>query len=199
MTTDGPWQLRPQEEIVTGNEALLGQTHLLVAMTRMRNEAPILPDTLDYLSDFADAIIAYDDASTDDPVEILRAHPKVALVIANRVWEQDVEVRKVAEARHRGLTLDIARGQLPHDWTFCFDPDERVADDIKVFVQNAPNNLRRRADSVVRRLYNAGGSSALYQRHAFPTLARFPNHLSSDPRLAKEICHASRCSASPGF
>ncbi len=39
----------------------------------------------------------------------------------------------------------------------------------------------------------------LYQRHDFPTLARVPNQLNSDSRLAKEICHASRCSASPGF
>ncbi len=39
----------------------------------------------------------------------------------------------------------------------------------------------------------------LYQRHDFPTLARFPNQLNSDSRLAQEICHSSRCSASPAF
>ena len=136
MTTDGNWQLRAHEDIITGNEALLGQNHLLVAMTRMRNEALILPDTLDYLSTRVDAIIAYDDASTDDTVEILRAHPKVALIVANRVWEKDVEARKTAEARHRGLILDMARDRLPHAWTFCFDPDERVTGDIDAFVQN---------------------------------------------------------------
>ena len=136
MATDGNWQLRAHEDIITGNEALLGQNHLLVAMTRMRNEALILPDTLDYLSTRVDAIIAYDDASTDDTVEILRAHPKVALIVANRVWEKDVEARKTAEARHRGLILDMARDRLPHAWTFCFDPDERVTGDIDAFVQN---------------------------------------------------------------
>ncbi len=39
----------------------------------------------------------------------------------------------------------------------------------------------------------------LYQRHDFPTLARVPNPLNSDSRLAKAICDASCCSASPGF
>jgi len=133
---DRTWQLREQEQVIRGNEALFGRKHLLVAMTRMRNEALILPDTLDYLSGFADAIVAYDDASTDRTVEILRAHPKVALIVANREWEQDVDARKRAEARHRGLLLDMARAELPHDWMFCFDPDERVVGDVRELVQS---------------------------------------------------------------
>jgi Glycosyl transferase family 2 len=128
------WPLRDQEHIVKGNEALLGEKHQLVAMTRMRNEALILPDTLDYLSRHVDAIVAYDDASTDETVDILRAHPKVALIVANQVWEQDVEARKRAEGRHRGLLLDMAREALPHEWMLCFDPDERVTGDMRGFV-----------------------------------------------------------------
>ncbi len=81
-----------------------------------------------------DAIIAYDDASTDETVEILRAHPKVALIVANQVWEQDVDARKRAEGRHRGLLLDMAREALPHEWMLCFDPDERVTGDMRGFV-----------------------------------------------------------------
>jgi glycosyltransferase involved in cell wall biosynthesis len=132
---DGSWRLCDQEQVIKGNEALCGQNHLLVAMTRMRNEALILPDTLDYLSGIADAIVAYDDASTDRTVEILRSHPKVALIVANKAWEKDVDARKRAEARHRGLLLDIARAELPHEWMFCFDPDERVIGDIRRLVQ----------------------------------------------------------------
>jgi glycosyltransferase involved in cell wall biosynthesis len=128
------WQLRDQEHVIKGNDALIGQSHLLVAMTRMRNEALILPDTLDYLGRQVDAIIAYDDASTDDTVEILRTHPKVAFIVANRSWEKDVSARKTAEARHRGLLLDMARAELPHEWMLCFDPDERVTDDLRTFV-----------------------------------------------------------------
>ena len=45
----GNWQLRDSERVVTGNDALLGRKHLLVALTRVRNEALLLPDTLDYL------------------------------------------------------------------------------------------------------------------------------------------------------
>jgi glycosyltransferase involved in cell wall biosynthesis len=131
------WQLRNSEQIIRGNDALIGQTHLLVAMTRMRNEALILPDTLDHLGRQVDAIIAYDDASTDDTVEILRAHPKVAFIVANQSWEQDVSARKAAEARHRGLLLDMARAELPHEWMLCFDPDERVTDDLRAFVASS--------------------------------------------------------------
>jgi len=136
MTASGTstWQLRDSEEIIAGNEALLGREHLLVAMTRVRNEALILPDTLDHLGDQVDAIVAYDDASTDDTVDILRAHPKVALIVANRSWEQDVAARKRAEGRHRGLLLEMARAELPHAWILCFDPDERVAADLREFV-----------------------------------------------------------------
>ena len=68
-------------------------------------------------------------------VDILRAHPKVALVVANQAWEQDMAARKLAEGRHRGLLLDMARSQLPHDWMLCFDPDERVTGDLRGFVR----------------------------------------------------------------
>jgi cellulose synthase/poly-beta-1,6-N-acetylglucosamine synthase-like glycosyltransferase len=129
------WPLRDTEQIVTGNKELLGQNHLLVAMTRVRNEALILRDTLDYLSAQVDAIVAYDDASTDETVQILRDHPKVALIVANRAWEKDVDARKRAEGRHRGLLVDMARAELPHDWMFCFDPDERVTGDVRGFVR----------------------------------------------------------------
>ena len=146
------WQIRNSEQIIKGNAALLGAKHLLVAMTRVRNEALILPDTLDYLGNQVDAIIAYDDASTDRTVDILREHPKVALVIANQSWEQDVAARKKAEGRHRGLLLDIARAELPHDWMLCFDPDERVAGNLRDFVSGLNGDD---CDAVRVRLFDA--------------------------------------------
>ena len=148
----GNWQLRDTERIITGNRDLLGETHLLVGMTRIRNEALILPDTLDYLGSQVDAIVAYDDASTDETVEILRAHPKVALIVANGAWEQDVEARKLAEGRHRGLLLEMAREQLPHDWMLCFDPDERITGDLRGFLEGPG---AEECDSVKVKLFDA--------------------------------------------
>jgi hypothetical protein len=60
----GSWQLRDCEQIIIGNAGLLGQKHFLIGITRLRNEALILRDTLNYVGKHADAIIAYDDAST---------------------------------------------------------------------------------------------------------------------------------------
>jgi hypothetical protein len=127
----GNWQLRDCEQIITGNARLLGQKHFLIGITRLRNEALILRDTLDYVGKHLDAIVAYDDASTDLTLEILRDHPKVALVVTNGSWEQDIKSRRIAEGRHRGLLLQIARAQFQFDWIFCFDPDERVTGDLR--------------------------------------------------------------------
>ena len=135
MSSPSRWRLRDSERFIEGNKDLVGEQHDLVAITRIRNEALILPDTLDYLGEHVDAIIAYDDASTDETVEMLREHPKVALIIANQTWEQDVTARKLAEGRHRGLLLQLAREEMEFDWMLCFDPDERITSDVRGFVR----------------------------------------------------------------
>ena len=128
------WQLRDRERIIAGNAALLEQRHFLVGVTRLRNEALVLRDTLDYVGGQVDAIIAYDDASTDRTLELLRTHPKVALVVANAAWEEDIKARRLAEGRHRGLLLQIARERLRFDWMLCFDADERVTADLRAYL-----------------------------------------------------------------
>jgi len=129
------WQLRDCERIMVVNKDLLHQKHLLIGVTRIRNEALILRDTLDYVGKHVDAIIAYDDASTDRTLEILRGHPKVALIVANQSWEEDINARRIAEGRHRGLLLQTAREHLQFDWMFCFDADERVTGDLRGFAE----------------------------------------------------------------
>src|SRR3954454_6036729 len=116
MLGTSSWQLRDGEQIIPCNESLLGPRHFLIGITRVRNEALILRDTLDYVGKQVDAIIAYDDASTDRTLEILGGHPKRAFVVANRAWETDIEARRLAEGRHRGLLLQAAREHLQFDW-----------------------------------------------------------------------------------
>jgi Glycosyl transferase family 2 len=126
-----PWQLRDCERIIAGNAELLAQKHFLIGITRVRNEALILGDTLEFVGRHVDAIIAYDDASTDRTLELLRRHPKVALILANRTWETDVRARRTAEYRHRQLLLKCAREHLRFEWMLCFDADERITGDLR--------------------------------------------------------------------
>jgi hypothetical protein len=135
ISSTGGRGLRGSEQIIAANEGLLGRKHLLIGITRLRNEELILRDTLDYVGKQVDAIIAYDDASTDSTREILRSHPKVALIVSNASWEEDIEARLIAEGRHRGLMLQLAREQLPHEWMLCFDADERVTGDLRGFLE----------------------------------------------------------------
>src|SRR3979490_859729 len=135
MPGTSSWQLRDGEQIIACNTSLFGQKHFLIGITRVRNEALILRDTLNYVGNHVDAIVAYDDASTDRTLEILREHPKVALIVTNRSWEADIEARRIAEGRHRGLLLETAREDLLFDWMFCFDADERVTGDLRGFIE----------------------------------------------------------------
>lgn len=152
MSDTDNWQLREGEEVITGNRKLLGRKHFLIGITRVRNEALILQDALDYVGKHVDAIVAYDDASNDRTLEILREHPKVALVVANRAWETDIEARRIAEGRHRGLLLQMAREQMQFDWIFCFDPDERVTGDLRGFVEETHSSQH---DGVRVQLFDA--------------------------------------------
>src|SRR6267378_24288 len=90
MPGTSSWQLRDGEQIIACNKSLLGQKHFLIGITRVRNEGLILRDTLNYVGRHVDAIVAYDDASTDRTLEILGQHPKVALIVTNRSWEPEI-------------------------------------------------------------------------------------------------------------
>lgn len=144
--------LRRSERILVGNKALLKGKHLLIGITRVRNESLILRDTLDYLSAHVDAVVAYDDASTDDTLNILQSHPKVVLVIENSSWDSDPGARLSAETRHRSLLLQVARSKLNFKWTLCFDADERVMGNLRTFIESESGG---RCNGVRVRLFDA--------------------------------------------
>ena len=60
MLGTSSWQLRDGEQVIVCNRSLLGGRHFLIGITRVRNEALILRDTLDYLGKHVDAIVAYE-------------------------------------------------------------------------------------------------------------------------------------------
>jgi hypothetical protein len=109
-------------------------------------------EAINYVGKQVDAIIAYDDASTDRTLEILRSHPKVVLIVTNGLWEEDVEARRMAEGRHRGLLLQIARARLQFDWMFCFDADERVIGDLRGLIRGSRTE---KCDGVRIQLFDA--------------------------------------------
>ena len=148
MPDTDSWQLRDGEQVIAGNAGLLGRRHFLIGITRVRNEALVLRDTLDYVGKQVDAIVAYDDASTDRTLEILREHPKVALIVANRSWETDIEARRIAEGRHRGLAAaDGARTSAVRLDVLLRCGRARDRRSAQLHGRNAFQRLRRRAGS----------------------------------------------------
>ena len=92
-------------------------------ITRVRNESHIITDTLNHVSQFVDEIYVYDDCSTDDTVRLCKQHPKVKIVVENKVWSNTSQGRDIAEGSDRKIVHDLAcKGGA--DWIYCFDADE---------------------------------------------------------------------------
>lgn len=98
---------------------------MLIGITRVRNEALILADTLRHFLAYCDCIVLYDDCSTDNTVEIAQNFNKV-VIIAGGEWRND---RVMENTRHRAILLQRAK-QLGADWCLCFDADERLIGDL---------------------------------------------------------------------
>lgn len=103
----------------------------IVGMIRLRNEAELLEDTLDHLATFVDAIVVFDDASTDESVEIARRHPAVREVISNRAWRSSNRIWE--ETANRRLLYHRAL-KLKPEWVFYSDADERFEGDIRGYL-----------------------------------------------------------------
>ena len=110
----------------------------VVGIIRLRNEELILQDTLDHLSKFVDAIVVYDDKSSDNSVKIAKSHPNVAIIIQNKYWRKN---RTLEETANRSVLMKEAL-QLRPNWFFYADADERFEGNIREYLKVAPSNVK---------------------------------------------------------
>lgn len=93
---------------------------MIAGITKVRNEEEIIEDTLEHFLGFCDHLFVYDDASTDDTVDICREFSNVT-VQEGKLWDPN---RFRAERDCRQAALDMALLFDP-DWIVQFDADER--------------------------------------------------------------------------
>jgi len=94
-----------------------------MGITRVRNEASIIADTIYHFLEYCNHIILYDDCSEDDTVALARQAGKGSItIIQGRRWITD---RVAEETRHRDLLLHKA-ARLGAEWCLYFDADERL-------------------------------------------------------------------------
>lgn len=98
----------------------------LVGITKVRNEAHIIRDTLDSWGAVCDVIHVFDDQSTDDTPILAERHPKVVEVITTTMLDPD---RERAEWFNRHAVWSSARRFMDAgDWVVYFDGDEHLYD-----------------------------------------------------------------------
>ena len=96
---------------------------MLIGITRVRNEALIIADTVEHYLECCDRIVLYDDCSTDETVAIAQAAGgRYIDIIRGDAWHSN---RPAEETRHRHLVLNRA-STLGARWCLCFDADERL-------------------------------------------------------------------------
>jgi len=95
----------------------------IIGLTRVRNEAAIIKDTLDYYAPYCNlGILVFDDASEDETVKICSDHPAVNEVFENKEWKPN---RTEEEYKNRQTLLEMAQ-KYNADWIIYFDADERI-------------------------------------------------------------------------
>lgn len=107
----------------------------IIGLTRIRNESRIIKETLDHMATFCDMVFVYDDASTDNTVEICLQHHIVEAVIQSKKWDPN---RKRAEWQNRRSVLKLGQKYAtPNDWFVYMDADERIEFDFST-LKNLP-------------------------------------------------------------
>lgn len=114
--------------LVKGSNA--GEKLKVIGLTRVRNEALIIDDSLNHMAKYVDAIIIFDDASTDDTLVKALEHPKVLEIIVNKRWRRN---RTFEETLNRKILHEHAKKYNPMWIVYC-DADERLEGGIRPYL-----------------------------------------------------------------
>lgn len=115
--------------IVVIADAARHTLHIDIAgIVRIRNEEDIITDTMHHMMTFCDAVVVFDDCSTDGTVARLRnlGSDRIEILCGSK-WS---ERRTEEETRHRRTLLRHAARYRPQ-WIICMDADERVCGDVR--------------------------------------------------------------------
>ena len=109
-----------------------------ILITRIRNEEDIIEDFLSHVSSFCDAIVVFDDFSTDKTLELVRKNPKVVCIIKKNSW--DSKKRTMQETLHRKALNSVAKKLFLPKWIIYMDADERLIGDVRQDLMSLDNS-----------------------------------------------------------
>jgi glycosyltransferase involved in cell wall biosynthesis len=94
----------------------------LACLLPVRNGARYLPEYLDSVAPFVDAVVALDDGSSDETRALLERHPVVKVLLSNPRREGFLGWN---DSENRNRLLEAA-GSVSPDWVLFLDVDERI-------------------------------------------------------------------------
>lgn len=110
-----------------------GEAHTprIVALLHVRDDQLTVRDCLDHLASIVDAVVVFDDSSTDDTARLIRNHPIVTDVIRpRRRGRQARGWKRVAQQR---ALLRRAK-QLGPEWILAANVEERIEGDVRRYL-----------------------------------------------------------------
>lgn len=161
-----------------------------VALLRVRNESLILEDTLEHLSQFVDVICAYDDASTDNTLEILKDNSRVGLVVSNQKWLGGISDRLLSETRHRQLLFQISKQSFSPTWIMGADADERYIGNLREIMESNP---MKQADVITMSLFDAYMTPDDSEPFELGKLLNFRKYFGPEKREIKLMWKSDNC------
>ncbi len=117
----------------------------ICGLTRIRNESLTVKEHLDAMAEYCTAgIYVFDDASTDNTVEICKKHPAVKKVIGVKEWDGITELALIEMKQRQALVIEAQKDNP--DWFVYLDADERLFYNFE--------NLTDECEVVISRLFD---------------------------------------------